>query len=903
MANEAIKIKAVFLYPLTKALKAQHERLLTEPDKYDVQDVDDAMEAGQVLSMEKMGILFCSDSKKLLKCLDKYEKLFLDSKYKIILVLPKRIIGKEVADLNNRGVQDILVEPITEKSLTTRVNFNFKMIIKLIEAAEKQARRKEELAKAREAAIEQKKQQDAKRKQKQEEHQKKKSIDSFWNEQEKAQQALMFKPVEGKIQNGTENVLSMENSAASINALNLYNSEVDAYEKTLKEKSEDLKKQQDSDSKEKKKIFDFDGADHVEDHIAGSKNENEEDSLEDHENAKKQVNLFVDPEVKNNLTASVKEGEHLESKENNKKALHLVDNELKMKESESGKTQTDHLEEKEKKKLDHFKEEEMQKTFSGKNVEEEALKKSEASAKLSEDTSNEVSKTFSKNETEHLEDEKKKSSLMLNNAEELKNKESSALAPSQDQIEQKQSSAVKGQQDEGDNSIKGKNAKDHEEVNQKGKSLSKEAEDNLHKSASNGAKEEHDDVSKGTGKGSLQVESELKKSESKTLAENHPDVQKAANATKEIMDDPLKKSATKVQEEVDLLKKSATSQKEEEATNDKSKVAPLADKVDPLSKGKGIKETEQKHDQSKGNFSDTEEKLEKAKLGSTFDGEAHKKTELESNFVDEFTKKKVEEAKLIQLSDVQSPIPAPHTLADDLNSVVFDTPPEKIVRANLQGIEIGLLLLHKLSTSDQKIEEQAYIFPFIANKLYALNQGLITFYVIDSKGVPALLYSSHAEHKDFFATLKMPPIEEHVTTNLPVWKNYRYSTLSDETLHADLIEVIYPFKEGARLLGFAIVHCFKTLRETSDVSRLEMLIEFTRGYFMRFHNIGAQSSSGAKSKSTGDAETENKPWYQKYVDQFNNWLNKGKKVEEEKPGKKASNVTPIKKPPRKKGAA
>ncbi len=178
--------------------------------------------------------------------------------------------------------------------------------------------------------------------------------------------------------------------------------------------------------------------------------------------------------------------------------------------------------------------------------------------------------------------------------------------------------------------------------------------------------------------------------------------------------------------------------------------------------------------------------------------------------------------------------------------------------------------------------------------------------MVDSKGTPTLLHSSHVERKEFYASLNLPPLETHVTQNIPTWSQYRYSTLNDDTLHSDIIELVYPFKEGPKMLGLAVVHCYKTLKETRDVSRLEMLIEFTRGYFLRFHNIGAQATGKSKT-ATPDAPPAG-PWYQKYIDSFNNWLNKKnntqENVAEKEDPKKNNKIAPIgKKPPTKKGAA
>ncbi len=317
--NQTI-IKAVFLFPLTKALKYQHERLSNEKDKYDVIDVDNPIEAGQVLSMEKCGILFCSDSKKAVKCLEKYEKLFSDSRYRIILVLPKRIIGKEAAELSNRGVQDILVEPITEKALTTKVSFNFQMILKLLDAALKQAKRLEDLAKAKEDAIALKKSQDEKRKLKQEERIKQATSNKFWSDKEKAQEALKFKPVEGKM-NGTDNVNFMENSAATLNALNLYNNSIEAFHKTMHEKAEEIENAELT----IKKKSDFQEKDHIDGHINGKKSSNDEDELQSIEFKKNGLNLMPEDEkTKNNESGkNNSEDDKLASFETQKKGLLL----------------------------------------------------------------------------------------------------------------------------------------------------------------------------------------------------------------------------------------------------------------------------------------------------------------------------------------------------------------------------------------------------------------------------------------------------------------------------------------------------------------------------------------------------------------------------------------------------
>ena len=134
--------KAVFLFPLTKSLRVQKDRLLAETGKYSVEETEDPLDAGRILASSRGGILYCSDTKKLMKCLAKHNKLFNDSKFRIIVVLPKRIVGKELVELNKSGVQDILVEPLTEKSLTTKVEYNYQMIRKLLEALAKKPKNK-----------------------------------------------------------------------------------------------------------------------------------------------------------------------------------------------------------------------------------------------------------------------------------------------------------------------------------------------------------------------------------------------------------------------------------------------------------------------------------------------------------------------------------------------------------------------------------------------------------------------------------------------------------------------------------------------------------------------------------------------------------------------------------------
>lgn len=905
MASEQnnIKIKAVFLFPLTKSLKYQHERLSQETEKYEVEDVDDALEAGQVLSMESKGILFASDNKKLLKCLEKYEKLFLDSKYKIILVLPKRIIGKDVADLNNRGVQDILVEPITEKALTTKVDFNFKSIIKLIEAAEKKAKRAEELAKAREAAIEQKKLQDAKRKQKQEEFLKKKSIDSFWNEQDKAKEALMFKPVEGKIKDGKDNVLNMENSAASLNALNLYNNEIEAFQKTIKDKVEEVKTQNEE---EKEKGFMLEEKDHIDAHIDGDKKNNTLEVLDSNEKNKKSIGIFKDPEIEQNLNGEQKNGEHESKHENNKKGLKLVDTGFHQKESEVGSTSTDNLEAHEKKKFETKQEDHIDKKFTSDNIEEDEIKKNEKSALIKESEDLQSKFDTGKNTQDHLEGDKNKSHVKLNEGDELQSKEGSLIKPQEDQIDPNQKSNINDKSSQDNKRLVGKNSSDQEEINQKGTTQLKESEDPNQKTTSNTGTEHQDDLSKNKSKSSNDHEDNLNKASTKGLEEQHNLNQASKTEQKDSLDSELKKSeVTAINDHEETNQKSSTNLKDQEQNLDKKEVKPISENVDKTNKGKGLKDSTENNEKSKGFAADNLGTHEKAKKGMEFNGEIKSNVELENNFVDEFSKKQNEEKpELVQINEVNA-VPATHTAEDDLNSIVFDQPPQPIIKANLESIDIGIILLQKLSTSEQKIEEQSYIFPFIANKLYSISQGLITFYVVDGNGAPSLLYSSHSEHKDFYATLKLPPIDEYVAKNLPTWKNYRYSTLNDETLHADIIELIYPFKEGAKLLGFAIVHCYKTLKETKDISKLEMLIEFTRGYFMRFHKIGAQSSSNSKSKSNVDESSGKSPWYKKFVDQFNNWLNKDKEKNETKDEleKKSVKKLPTKKPPSKRGAA
>jgi hypothetical protein len=910
-------IKAVFIFPLTKSLKVQHERLSKLPEKYEVVDVDNPIEAGQVLSMATCGIMFCSESKKILRCLEKYEKLFTDSKFRIILVLPKRIMGKEVADLNNRGVQDILVEPITEKALTTKVDFNFQMIVKLIDAAAKKAKRLEEMNKAREEAIALKKQQDEKRKQKQEEKLKQRKSDGFWEDKDKAAQALMFKPVEGKIKDGTENLDKMEDSAASLNALNLYNNSIEDFQKTLKEKAEEIQKKEEEE-KSKKKVFDFDGPEKMDAHIDGDKKTNEGDNLDG--DLKKKNGLILEDlgnNLKNKESGDQKlANDKLDDQEKQKKGLLLAEQDVALKTTQDNPSAVDDIEAKNKKNLANFQEQGITKNEAGKTKEQSDEISNKDKSQLAHFEEEALkNNTTGNGQTDQLADPlAKKGGLLLQN-EDIKNKENSGTNSPADGIQNKDKNGLQGIGENLDPQLKSGNGLlgEHNEVNQKAATeLNVGLDPTLQKGNATIGSEDHQNKSQ--GKGGLQTaEGGLNKNETKAFAENVENNSKNSNGHLENPIENQQVGKNGLEEVQDNLNKAKTAQKEHESNLDKAKSVGIIEEVEKNNQGKGLLEQVQKTEQAENHTKDSINDLEKAKAGMEFNGEIKKDIKYKDNFVDEFSKAKVEDKSddlAVAIEEEKSKLGFSF---NEIDKVAFDEAPKNVIRANLQALDIGIILLQKLSTSEQKIEEQSYIFPVISKKIYELFQGLISFYVMDSKGTPTLLHSSHVERKDFYASLKLPPIETHVTQNLPKWSQYRYSTLNDDTLHAETIELIYPFKEGPKMLGLAVVHCYRTLKETQDVSRLEMLIEFTRGYFLRFHNIGAQGKGGAK-KSSQDAENAapSGPWYKSYLDQFNSWLNAKKKdkteEEAEAPSKakdkKTGKVTPLtKKPISKKGAA
>lgn len=898
-------IKAIFLFPLTKSLKIQYERLSQEPDKYEVIEVDNPLEAGQVLSMEKCGILFSSDNKKILKCLEKYEKLFTDSKFKIILVLPKRIIGKEVLDLNNRGVQDILVEPITEKALTTKVLFNFQMILKLLDAALKQAKRMEDLAKAKEEAIALRKTQEEKKKQKAEERLKQVSADKFWQEKQKAEQALMFKPVSGKME-GTDNLNVMEKSTASLAGFNMFNKGIEGFQKTIKEKVEEIEQEE----IKKKKKSDFIEKDHQDKYLNGDKKTNESEELQNIQLKKNGLNLEgQELEQKKYETGKDNtEADALQSQEKHKGGVLLPDTDIKLKTQQDEAVAADNIEEHLKKNLKNFEEENLKRKSSGKIEEkEDASQKKEKSALIQ--SADDEMKKFDKSagSTDNLEDPKDKKSLNAIEGEELSLTKSSATNSAADELSQNDKNKSNLENEDIGKVAKGTSKTNEElENNLKSKTSQNESVDEaLKKSSVKASEESLATNSKGATSTATDDASGLVKNGASPLSENHDLQKKSATQGSNENENTKENHKTGGLILPEDAEKNATEGAEVHGVNNKDESHFAEASIDVHEKSAGDTDDVQKHEKSKGTYKDEVEAVEVAKVGDVFDGEIKKIQKYEDNFVDEFTKKKNEEAEKLFTIDMIETNPGHSFTHADVNAVTFDEPPKEIIKANLQALDMGIILLHKLSVHEQKIEEQNYVFPFIAKKMFELYQVLISFYVVDSKGTPTLLHSSHVERKEFYASLKLPPIEEHVAKNLLTWSQYRYSTLNDDTLHSDLIELIYPFKDGSKMLGLAVLHAYKTLKESNDVSKLEMLIEFTRGYFLRFHNIGAQSSG--KSKASVEVVAEVVPWYKKYIKAFTDWLDKGKNQETDskkntKNSKDKKKVVPLKKPP-KKGAA
>lgn len=903
MEETKLIIKAVFIYPLTKSLKYQHERLSKEPDKYDVIDVDNPIEAGQVLSMEQCGVLFCSDSKKVLKCLEKYEKLFSDSKFRIILVLPKRIMGKELVDLSNKGVQDIIIDPVTEKSLTAKVDFNFSMIKKLIDAAIKAARRKEELNKAREEAIALKKLQDEKRKLKIEERLKQAKKTTFWDDKDKAAQALMFKPVEGKIKDGADNINALENSATSLNALDTYNNAILNFEKTIKDKISEIEEVE----KTKKKVFDFDGPDQMDSHLSGDQKNHELDSMESVDK-KTNSNNFLDQDDQFNLNAKTtgngESDDNISKTENSKNISNLNDNQIDNHSLGKNRSGEDSVEMSLKKSLNNFEEQGLlnkeassKNTLSNENT--DGLEKSQSTSSFQEDEAKLSSQKNSSQFDKEL-DQKNKSTSSFEE-ESLKNNNTSTQTGHNDQLASELSKNMLAPQSE--NITLAESSKTNlqlnpEDKNQKSLSQFKDlAPENNQLSTSLATEEHHDTNQIGQNSSSIEAQN-LQKGHIGSIINNEDTKSEKASSVTESKNQPVEAKGKTINQD-NGAKKTSSLLKDQENKLDKNGSSFKDTPDNSLENSGALKEAHDANEKSNKNLKINLDKHEKSVSGQIFDGEIKKETKFDNTFVDEFTKAKRKDVAPVAANSVKAPVKELDPYEKEINAIVFDSPPQNIIKANLHSIDAGLILLQKLSTSEQKIEEQSYVFPFIAKKMYEMYQGLASFYVIDSKGAPTLLHSSHNERKEFYDTFKLPPIDDYVAKSLADWAKYRYATLNDDTLHSDLIEMVYPFKEGSRMLGIAIIHCYKTIKETSDVNRLEMLIEFTRGYFLRFHNIGAQSSGKASTSSSNKPEEQVKtgPWYQKYIDGFNSWLNKAKAAEGD------ASVTPIKQTPKKKGAA
>lgn len=876
-------IKAVFLFPLTNALKVQHQRLLNEKDKYEVIDVDDPLQAGKILSIETCGILFCSESQKIIKCLEKYEKIFSDSKFRIILVLPKRIIGKEAADLSNRGVQDIIVEPITEKALTTKVTYNFQMILKLLDAGMKQVKILADLAKAKEEAFALKKSQDEKKKLNQDEQLIRVSGDKSWQEKEKAAHALKFKPLEGKI-NGTDNISKMEKSTVSLKALNIYNNQVKVFQKTLEDKFEEL---------------------HIQ--VADKKNDYNE-SVNAGKNIVELSKIEIsksntsDETIKNNISDEKKIiNPDIKKVDGLKLPEQALDLNLK-----KANTQSSDAHKQVRKGLLPIQDVTVNASLTGQstsastpiqNNEKSGLLRSSNLPKMDKshqhtsstdkvDPSLQKSKSNFTDEGLKLNDQIRSQNSTVDN---INGSNKTSIHPGTEKLDPQEVGQTHTSADQIGNILQGSLAN----IKNLGPVIKKDFVDQ---------KPNIDTHSQGKTSTLDKAKPLLTENSMTTPLKEIKDVH-AKSASSDVMSNPVDLGL--VTNEASLAATAtAVNFKDKNEILDKNKSDFKEKTVEQNIPGSGSKDIITNQENVKTSFKAETPILEVAKANEIIDTKINTKVQLEDNFVDEFTKNKQVDVVAAVTDQGHNALSDLGFSRRDIDSIIFEEAPKNIVKANLQALDIGIILLQKLSSSEQKIEEQNFVFPVIAQKMYELYQGLVSFYIIDSKGAPTLLHSSHAEKKDFYNTLKLPPIEDHVAKNIVGWSKYRYATLNDETLHSDLIELIYPIKEGAKMLGLVVVHCFRTVKESKDVSKIEMLIEFTRGYFLRFHNIGAQSSS--KSKTGSEEIKPTGPWYQKYLDSFNAWLNKNKQAMEVKDvpkSKSSKNVVEIKKPSAKKGAA
>ncbi|MFZ4714097.1 MAG: hypothetical protein ACOYL6_10310 [Bacteriovoracaceae bacterium] len=155
-----------------------------------------------------------------------------------------------------------------------------------------------------------------------------------------------------------------------------------------------------------------------------------------------------------------------------------------------------------------------------------------------------------------------------------------------------------------------------------------------------------------------------------------------------------------------------------------------------------------------------------------------------------------------------------------------------IIPSNLKGLEY-VLGAQKLMQKDHA-DPQA-VLQYIAEKLMLQTNSMVTFYK-NTDSVYVLTYSSQGicYEPELYLGISW---EQFESANKARWESHTTPTWRDETYTQELNEFIYPFYEGDKPLGMAIVHSWQQIKNREKAFYVEVLVEATRGYFLHCDEV------------------------------------------------------------------
>lgn len=844
-------LSLVFMLPLTKGLKSVFARMENDP-QYECHELDDPIEAGQILSMAPGGILFCSDAKKMIRFFEKYEKLTKDNKYKTILLSGKPVPSKEQGFLNSKNINDIMTEPVSDKAINTKVDYYLKNIKSSLQAAQlikdrKASENKVEaivkktsdqvIAGAHDSAVDH------------EQMVVKKKGNFFQEAAQKLGSLLTSKnnkdhsSVNDEASQGTENSSSLQNSATSTTP-SLIN--------RLAQPPSELHQDALSQNQQKKKLnlFTDESLDQTPEQITSHESPENVPSATDAQ--KKRLNLFTDDHHTDEVTNLNQSPETpIESEADRKKRLNLFLNQ--------GGPDSQSLQ-----NLATKEQQLRQKKDPGAPI---AINNDQHPSDLSQDAP--PSEGYENNVNPEL---LRDTSIQNNVQPELKSNTEYSKKESFDEQEknydQKESDpSQKGAALQGPSQGLAQSEQKNTDPLSKNKIESTSSAPKLGSAVDNIGHEIDSNIY-GKEKGSDLLQGSLNTPE-KSLG---PRLEGSISST-EKGSDPLQGSITSPEKSIgpklsgtintpepSIGKKLEGSTSQTQGSTDYNSSPKLQDSAIKGLNNASAKTAEHSLQQSASDatHNDPAKTATKAALKTV----TPTLKQEDAAFLDELYQAK-EIAKVLhephlKPAEGQSPdtldsstatsspttIKGAHgevvTIAplnfDDVLKIDVDTK-NPVIHADLCGNDMALILLYKLSPIPQTIEEQQFAFSYIAKKIFEIYRGLTTFYLFDPKTNYTILHSSHNEKPHLVEPLGFDTIENYFKKNQKTWEGLRYVTLKDESLKSDVFEMVYPFREGKKILGFGIVHCYKYITDQHQVANIEMLLELLRGYYIRHHKI------------------------------------------------------------------